>query len=88
VDWQFFFEPTVQLVLATALLAILIVIGIYVLMRVRAEAREDPTSPSELLSQFEELRARGMLQEEEFKKIKDNLSKKLRDQLKPSSEAE
>jgi len=73
-----------KLVVAAALAAILVAIGIYVVGRVRNSFREDGVTTNDLLTNFRELHSRGELSEAEYRTIKAMLSARLQKELKDS----
>jgi uncharacterized membrane protein len=73
-----------KIVVAAALVAILIAIGIYVVGRVRNSFREDGPTTNDLLTNFRELHSRGELSEAEYRTIKAMLSARLQQELKGS----
>jgi hypothetical protein len=68
-------------VIWTAGLAILSVIGLYLVRRFRDSIEETETS-SELLTKFEESRHRGELNEAEFRTIKTILAERMQAELR------
>jgi len=75
-----------ELVLWTALLAIMVAVVIYVIGRVRgAPAQKEPTA-SELLAKFRELHSKGELSDAEFRTIKTTLAVRLEEELKDNGE--
>ncbi|NLS91300.1 MAG: hypothetical protein GXX96_03830 [Planctomycetaceae bacterium] len=79
---EFFEDPTVQLVIWLAVLAAIIAVAVYVIMRIRSEPAQSEPVASEMLSKFRELRGQGDLSEEEFRTIKTTLTEQLQHELK------
>jgi uncharacterized membrane protein len=79
---EFLSTPLASIVFLLALTATLIAIGIYVISKVRAGAREDDLKSSELLTNFQELHEQGELDDKEFRKIKSMLAARLQQELK------
>jgi hypothetical protein len=79
--WNALTHPVVQLVVSTAGLCVLILVGWYIVRAVRDDVEESETT-SDLLSKFTEMRQQGYLQEEEFRNIRTHLGEKLRADLK------
>jgi uncharacterized membrane protein len=77
-------SPTGAVVIGVALVAILVVIGIYVVGRVKSSFREDGPNTNELLTNFRELHSRGELTDVEYRTIKAMLSARLQDELRDS----
>ncbi|MCS7237919.1 MAG: hypothetical protein NZ899_06570 [Thermoguttaceae bacterium] len=73
-DWEFFSEPVAELILATAGLIILILVGLYVLSKLRGEIRDRGNPSVDLLAEFRELREKGLLTEKEYESIRANLT--------------
>jgi hypothetical protein len=78
---EFLHSTTAQAVIWGTTLILLCIISVYVVQwfRQRDEGRE--TSPSELLSEFREMREGGELSPEEFQQIKSLLGHKLQQNL-------
>lgn len=66
-----------QAVLWSAVLAILLVVGAYLISKVRAMRSSEPPVASEMLTSFRELHSRGQLSDEEFRSIKGMLTERL-----------
>ena len=75
-----------QLVLGITAVAILVVIGIYLAGKIRAEAVQQEPTASELLTKFREMHYRGVLSDEEFRTIKTTLTERLQTELKDTDE--
>jgi hypothetical protein len=86
VDWanvrRIVLADVPQLVLALAVLAILVAVGIYLVGKVRGEAVQKELPASELLTKFREMHSRGVLSDEEFRTIKTTLTERLQSELK------
>jgi uncharacterized membrane protein len=79
---EFLEDPTVQLVIWLSVLAVLVAIAVYVIMRIRTEPVQSEPVASEMLSKFRELHVQGDLSEEEFRTIKTTLAEQLQEELK------
>jgi uncharacterized membrane protein len=79
---EFLQGPIASLIFLLALTATLIAVGIYVIGKVRAGMRDEGIKSSEYLTNFQELHARGELNDEEFRTIKAMLSARLQQELK------
>jgi uncharacterized membrane protein len=82
--WEFLHTTAAQVALGVTLVAILVVIGIYVVGRVKSSFREGGISTNELLTNFRELHSRGELSDVEYRTIKATLSARLEQELKDS----
>lgn len=82
----FFEQPSSQVILWTAVLAILLVVGVYCVGKVRELLREDGPSASDLLTNFRELHSKGELDDEEYRTIKSMLAERLQDELKDTGQ--
>jgi hypothetical protein len=82
-DWSILSEPVPQLILATAGLLILAVVGIYILQKLRTESREPPPQPTDWLSEFRDLRDRGLITPQEYEAIRANLRQHVRRKDQP-----
>ena len=71
IAWQF--GPTWKGVLAFVCLGVVILVGSWSILSMRREDREDqegPVTDAEILAQFEEARAFGELDEEEYQRVR------------------
>ncbi|MHC4180445.1 MAG: SHOCT domain-containing protein [Planctomycetota bacterium] len=75
-----------KLVIWIAALAMLLVVGIYVIDKVRAAPAQHEPTASELLSKCRESHSRGELTDEEFRTIKTTLEIRLREELNGDGE--
>lgn len=75
-----------QLVIGVSILAILSVVGWYVVARFRDSTGEGGLSASDLLSNFREIHQQGDIDEAEYRKIKTALGAKLQQELKSSDD--
>lgn len=78
---EFVQTPQARLVISLGILAILSVIGIYVVRRFRDGTEQSETSSS-MLSKFREMRHRGVLSETEFRDIKTILADEIQAKVK------
>jgi|YNPMSStandDraft_1061717.scaffolds.fasta_scaffold258641_1 uncharacterized membrane protein len=85
-NWSFFSEPVVQLILATAALMILAVVGIYVLQKLKGQTHGQAEQPPDWLAEFRQLREKGVITEEEYQAIRENLAGQLRRRTAGDSE--
>jgi uncharacterized membrane protein len=70
-----------QLVFWGAVLACLVVLGIYIAGKIRAKAIQQEPETSELMTKFGELHSQGVLSDEEFRTIKTTLTTQLQQEL-------
>ncbi|MEM8734131.1 MAG: hypothetical protein AAGG44_07910 [Planctomycetota bacterium] len=75
-------HPTVQAILAVAVLLIVVYLSILVLARLRPSTSKADMSVEDLAANFEEMRLEGDIDEAELRKIKSVLGKS---QLNPPS---
>lgn len=71
-----------QLVIGVTILAVLSVVGWYVVAKFRDSTGDDGLSASELLSNFREIHQQGDIDESEYRKIKTALGAKLQQEEK------
>lgn len=76
-----------QAIIWIAVLFVLCAIGAYVVIRFRDRSGGGRITPSELLTDFRELKDEGDISRKEFQKIKFVLAPRIQDELK-SSDAE
>lgn len=71
--------PTGQVVLAFTGLAILTVVGTYIVLKFRGEtdSTDSRESPADLLAKFREMRQDGHINEQEYRTIRTDLEGKL-----------
>lgn len=80
-------EPSVQRsVLLVAALAILVLVLVYVIGRIRAGMTEEDGEASDLLTNFREMHAKGELSDQEFRTIKKQLSARMQRELRDAEE--
>jgi hypothetical protein len=78
---EFLSSPAASILFLVSVTATLVVVGVYVIGKVRGGLREREPKSSELLTNFQELHAQGELDDEEFRTIKAMLSAKLQQEL-------
>jgi hypothetical protein len=83
---DFLSNPTAQVIVGLAGIAIVVTIGVYVVARVRSEWIESKPETSDLITNFRELRESGELSEKEYRTIKGMLADKLARELNDSGE--
>jgi uncharacterized membrane protein len=79
-------DPLVELVFWGVIGAIAIVVGAYVISKLRSEPAQNEPDASELISKFRDLHSRGELTDAEFRTIKTTLAERLQDELKDNGE--
>lgn len=80
----FLSQPVPQAVIWTAVLSVLVAVGLFVMKRFRDQSDDDKLKASELLTNFEEMHRGGDLSDAEYRTIKTALGVKLQQQLKDS----
>ena len=83
---DFLSNPTAQVIVGLAGIAIVVTIGVYVVARVRSEWIEGKPETSDLITNFRELRDSGELSDKEYRTIKGMLADKLARELNDSGE--
>lgn len=83
---QFLQTPGAQAVLWSAVLSVLVAIGIYAIGKARNMRRERPPTANELMTNFRELHSKGELSDEEFRTIKGLLAARLQSELMRNGE--
>jgi hypothetical protein len=80
--WDLFWslEPEI-LVLWLAVLAGLVSVAVYVILKIRAKTLQNEPHTSELLSKFRDLHSQGELSDEEFRTIKTTLAAELQKEI-------
>jgi hypothetical protein len=88
IDWSKLNWGTVnQLIVYAAVLAILVAVGVYVVVKVRKDPVQKEPPASELMTKFREMHSRGVLSDEEFRTIKTTLTERLQNELKEKDNA-
>ena len=75
-------ETLSQLILGLGLLIGLVIVGVLVVQRFRGGAVDKGRTASDLLSNFEEMRSRGDIDDADYRKIKSVLGAELHSELK------
>lgn len=70
-----------SLVFWLSILAVLIAVAFYCIMKIRPKALQNEPQASELLSKFRDLHSEGELSDEEFRTIKTTLAAQLQKEL-------
>ncbi len=78
---EFLSSPLASVVFLSAVAAVLVAVGVYVIGRVRADVNQSEPKSSEWLSNFREMHAQGELDDEEYRTIKAVLSERLQHEL-------
>jgi hypothetical protein len=73
--------PTGQAILMTGVLAVMILVGVYVMTRFRDFADDDVPTTADHLTNFQELRDQGDISDVEFRKLRTVLDTKLQREL-------
>lgn len=81
-----FHNTTAQVVIWVAIGAILVVVGIYVVAKVRETFSEREPATHQLLANFRELHTQGELSDEEYRTIKATLAARLQREIKGKEE--
>lgn len=75
-----------QLVIWLAICAALVVVGIYVVAKVRQSLSEREAATHDLITNFRELHSRGELSDDEYRTIKATLAARLQREVKDKGE--
>jgi len=75
-------ETLIQAILAVGILMGLVIVGVLVVQSFRGGAADKGHSANELLSNFEEMRSRGDINDADYRKIKSVLGAQLHRELK------
>jgi uncharacterized membrane protein len=75
-------ETLVQVMLWMTVLIGLVIIGVLVVQRFRGGAADKGTSANELITNFQEMRSRGVISDADYRKIKSVLGAELQSELK------
>ena len=83
---QWFSNPYVELLVSCAILALMILVGVWAVGKFRGGTEEEQLGAGELLSKFREMHAQGGLSDKEFRTIKTLLADKLQREIKNSGD--
>jgi uncharacterized membrane protein len=86
VNLDIFEDPIAQFVLWAALGGIAVAVAVYLIGKIRSESVQQEPGPSELMSKFRELHAKGELTDAEFRTIKTTLAARFQEELKDNGE--
>jgi uncharacterized membrane protein len=75
-----------EAVVWTAVLAVMVVVAVYVIGKVRPRTVQQEPTAGQLLSKYHELHSRGVLTDAEFRTIKTTLASQLQRELKGNGE--
>ena len=79
---DFFQSREAQVVLGLTGVTMLVLVGYYLISKVRSNLHDPETPPIEMISNFRELHSRGELSDEEYRTIKTMLGARLQAELK------
>jgi uncharacterized membrane protein len=71
-----------QIVLALTGMTMVVLVGYYIVSKVRSNLHDQETPPTEMISNFRELHSQGELSDEEYRTIKTMLGARLQAELK------
>ena len=80
-------EPSIRLIFALAVFAVLLVVGGYVVARYRQNMHNPTQDANEMLSNFRELNSEGQLSDEEFRTIKGMLAEEATQELRDTGDS-
>lgn len=83
---DFLLATPVQVVVGVVTLAILVIVGYYLVRRCRDRSDDDQLSTRELLANFREMHHEGDISEAEYRTIKTVLGEKLRQELRDTGD--
>ena len=86
---ELFDDPVAKFILWLSAGAIISVVGIYAVVKIRGEALKDEQPEpvaSELMSKIRELHSQGQVSDEEFRTIKTKLAPRLQGELKDNGQ--
>jgi uncharacterized membrane protein len=75
-------ETLVQAILAVGVLIGLVIVGVLIVQSFRGGAADKGSTANELLSNFQEMRSRGDIDDADYRKIKSVLGAELHGELK------
>lgn len=85
---DFLQTPTAKVVLMLAVLVVLVIVGVYVVLRFRGFNDDDVAEPQDVLTNFRELHERGDISDAEYRQLKTALSKQTQDALSDEGETD
>jgi uncharacterized membrane protein len=84
--FDFLATPTAQAVIWMFALAVVLVLGYYIVQKFRDGTGEDRLTANELMTNFREMNREGDITDEEFRTIKTVLREPLKSEVKDSSD--
>jgi len=78
---DFLTTPTAQAVLLIWALAVLVLVGFYLITKFRGQSGDDTPTANEMLTNFREMNLQGDIDEAEFRKIKTHMSQQLKSEV-------
>jgi uncharacterized membrane protein len=86
VNFEILNDPIAEIVIWLAVLAVVVAVGFYVIGKIRSDSVQKEPGPSEMISKFRDLHAKGELSDAEFRTIKTTLAARLQEELKDNGE--
>lgn len=84
--WEFLQTPTAQVIISLAVLAVLVVLGVYIVLRFRGFSDEDRHTSQDTYTNFREMYEQGDISDAEFRKVKTALGKQIEEDLSNSDD--
>ena len=82
---EFLKTPTAQVIVWTVVGCMLFAVAYFVVSKARGLVATEDTNAAGVMANFSEMRARGELSEDEYRKVKTMLSKRLQQELKSTN---
>ncbi|MHC4404731.1 MAG: hypothetical protein ACYTG0_34200 [Planctomycetota bacterium] len=85
--FRVFEDAVAEMVFWAAVVAVAVVVAVYVVGKIRAEAVQQELTPTDLASKFDDLHSKGELSDEEYRTIRTTLAARLQSELKDDDQA-
>ncbi len=83
---DFLQTPTGKVVIMLSLLAILVIVGVYVVLKFRGRIGNDQPNAQDMMTNFREMHDQGEISDVEFRKLKTVLGDKMQEELNDTAD--
>ncbi len=83
---DFLQTPTGKVVIMLSLLAILVIVGVYVVLKLRGRIGNDQPNAQDMMTNFREMHDQGEISDVEFRKLKTVLGDKMHEELNDTAD--
>ena len=83
---DFLQTPTGKVVIMLSLLAILVIVSVYVVLKFRGRIGDDQANAQDMMTNFREMHDQGEISDAEFRKLKTVLGDKMQEELNDTAD--